>query len=242
MQGTLGGMSIGFEIPKNKSEVIEGGIRVIREVKLWEVSLVTFPAQPKATIESVKSADTTADLEEKKAIPFQNLPIAGTGKKWDVDKAVDRVRAITNSKDAPSTTYRKAFLWFDSENAELFTSYRFQIADVVDNELRAVPHAIFEIADLMSGTKGGVDLPQQDLNAIRRHLSQYYAKMDLVPPWEEQLTADPALVLSFREAAPDFQALLNEFRTGRALAAKDSDPASLAELINRISKAANLTR
>lgn len=61
-QGVLGGMSIGFEIPKGKSEVV-GGVRRIKEVKLWEVSMVTFPANPKATITSVKNEEpeVTAD-------------------------------------------------------------------------------------------------------------------------------------------------------------------------------------
>lgn len=53
--GVLGGMSIGFDIPKNKAIFDEKlGGRRIKELRLWEVSLVTFPANPKAVIHSVK--------------------------------------------------------------------------------------------------------------------------------------------------------------------------------------------
>ncbi len=48
-------MSIGFSIPKGKFEYDEKGIRHIREVKLFEFSPVTFPANESAIITGVKS-------------------------------------------------------------------------------------------------------------------------------------------------------------------------------------------
>lgn len=47
------GMSIGYETIKAD---YEGENRILQEVKLWEVSLVTFPANPAATVTTVKSA------------------------------------------------------------------------------------------------------------------------------------------------------------------------------------------
>ena len=48
-------MSIGFSIPAGKSEMSDDGIRIIREVKLFEFSPVTFPMNENAIITSVKS-------------------------------------------------------------------------------------------------------------------------------------------------------------------------------------------
>lgn len=63
-QGALSGLSIGFETVKYRWD--EGEIRVLEKVKLWEGSLVTFPANPKATVTSVKSIeDQVKDLKEK---------------------------------------------------------------------------------------------------------------------------------------------------------------------------------
>ena len=55
--GAFGGVSIGFSIPSGKSRMRQDGVREIREVKLMEVSLVTFPANTHAKIKDVKGAD-----------------------------------------------------------------------------------------------------------------------------------------------------------------------------------------
>jgi len=52
----LNGLSIGF-MSKQWEYDAEKGIRTLTEVDLWEVSLVTFPANPKARITSVKAGD-----------------------------------------------------------------------------------------------------------------------------------------------------------------------------------------
>ena len=39
-------------------------IRVLKEIDLWEVSLVTFPANPKALIDDLKSIKTIRDVED----------------------------------------------------------------------------------------------------------------------------------------------------------------------------------
>jgi HK97 family phage prohead protease len=61
--GALGGMSIGFSIPNKASDGNaatvwdeERQVQIIREVRLWEYSLVTFPANEAATIDNVKAA------------------------------------------------------------------------------------------------------------------------------------------------------------------------------------------
>jgi HK97 family phage prohead protease len=52
--GALSGLSIGFRTLKSKLDE-ESGIRTLTEVELWEVSLVTFPANDAARITGVKS-------------------------------------------------------------------------------------------------------------------------------------------------------------------------------------------
>ena len=39
-------------------------IRVLKEIDLWEISLVTFPANPKALVDDVKSIQTIRDVED----------------------------------------------------------------------------------------------------------------------------------------------------------------------------------
>ena len=54
--GALGGMSIGFRTVKDRYDR-DKGARVIEEVDLLEVSLVSIPANPSAKIEAVKMFD-----------------------------------------------------------------------------------------------------------------------------------------------------------------------------------------
>jgi HK97 family phage prohead protease len=64
--GVIKGLSIGFEAVRKQ---MEEGVRRLKEVKLWEGSIVTFPALPIAQIATVKSengevkADFTAELQ-----------------------------------------------------------------------------------------------------------------------------------------------------------------------------------
>lgn len=53
-EGELDGLSIGFRTLKSKMDE-ETGIRTLTEIRLYEVSLVTFPANDPARVTSVKS-------------------------------------------------------------------------------------------------------------------------------------------------------------------------------------------
>lgn len=57
--GALNGLSIGF-MTKEAEYDRETGVRTVTEVDLWEVSVVTFPANPKARTTTVKAADVAA--------------------------------------------------------------------------------------------------------------------------------------------------------------------------------------
>ncbi len=65
-QGAIKGLSIGFDI---RADRWEGGVRVIEEIDLWEVSIVTWPANPLANITQAKSmTDTLAELRAKATV------------------------------------------------------------------------------------------------------------------------------------------------------------------------------
>lgn len=58
--GVLDGLSIGYRTRKSFNE---GNVRVLKEIDLLEVSLVTFPMNPLATVTGMKSEFTERDLE-----------------------------------------------------------------------------------------------------------------------------------------------------------------------------------
>jgi HK97 family phage prohead protease len=61
---TIAGMSIGYDILPGGASMKESGIRELTALKLWEISVVLFAMNPKATIDSVKTiVRSRADLE-----------------------------------------------------------------------------------------------------------------------------------------------------------------------------------
>lgn len=56
-RGAMNGLSIGFLMGQKDFEIAEGGGRVIKNVDLKEVSVVTFPCEDKARVSAVKAED-----------------------------------------------------------------------------------------------------------------------------------------------------------------------------------------
>lgn len=55
--GALRGLSIGYDVPPGGAEFDRAAnVTRLRAIDLWETSIVTFPANPQATVESVKAA------------------------------------------------------------------------------------------------------------------------------------------------------------------------------------------
>jgi len=63
-QKAVAGLSIGFSI--NSSDYNKEGSRVISDVELREISIVTFPANQHAEIQCIKEIDVTDSLLEQK--------------------------------------------------------------------------------------------------------------------------------------------------------------------------------
>jgi len=115
---------------------------------------------------------------------FQDLPLADRGRQWDSAAADKRVRKWADAQDEPNAKYRDAHVWYDSASKDNFTAYKLLIADVVGGRLVAVPHGIMAAGNVMQGARGGVDLPQSDIDRVKSHLGKYYEKMGEEAPWQ----------------------------------------------------------
>lgn len=81
-QGVLTDMSIGYSV---KDFDIKDGIRELKEIELWEISVVSEPANPKAKITAVKSINELKDIITKKSDLEKVLREAGFSRasaKW----------------------------------------------------------------------------------------------------------------------------------------------------------------
>lgn len=173
-QGVLTDLSIGFSAEKYVKDEINK-IRTINKAILWEGSIVDEPMNPKANITSVKTAT-----------PYQNLPLADDTRPWDSTAARGRVRQFTDSTESPSSDYKKAFFYYDSENVDNFGAYKLPYADIIDGELKAVPRGVFAAAGALQGARGGVNIPESDRSAIETNINKYYKKMGRESPFDEK--------------------------------------------------------
>jgi hypothetical protein len=115
---------------------------------------------------------------------FQDLPLADRDREWDGDAAEKRVRRWADAEDEPNEKYRDAHVWYDAESKDNFTAYKLLIADVVDGKLCAVPRGVMAAGNVMQGGRGGVDLPESDVDRVKSHLAKYYKKMGEEAPWD----------------------------------------------------------
>jgi hypothetical protein len=116
--------------------------------------------------------------------PFQDLPLADRDREWDGDTAEARVRRWADAEDGPNAKYRDAHVWYDADQKDNFGSYKLLVADVIDGRLTAVPRGVMAAGAVMQGARGGVDLPEKDIDRVKSHLAKYYAKMNDTAPWE----------------------------------------------------------
>jgi len=98
--GALNGLSIGF---MSKKWSYEGELRILDEVDLWEVSMVTFPANEAARITSVKSADEVSAPKDAERI----LREAGFSKS-DATAFVSRVMRMGEERSDSANSTAKA--------------------------------------------------------------------------------------------------------------------------------------
>jgi hypothetical protein len=117
---------------------------------------------------------------------FQDLPLADRDREWDGDAAEKRVRKWAGAEEKPNEKYRNAHVWYDSDKKDNFTAYKLLIADVVDGELKVVPRAVMAAAAIVDGARGGINIPADEVDQVKKHLAKYYKKMGETPPWERK--------------------------------------------------------
>ncbi len=62
--GTIDAMSIGYDVLPGGAEFTEAGIRRLKALKLWEVSVLPFGMNDQARIDLVKTAGQIATIRE----------------------------------------------------------------------------------------------------------------------------------------------------------------------------------
>ncbi len=164
------------------------------KLNLFEESLNQYNELMKAWFNEmiemgIKSYKNNTFSDVKSIVSYQDLSLAEEDRQWDSTAAVNRLREYAGGPDKEDidwSVYRQGFLYYDPEDEENFGAYKLPIGDVIDDDLKAVPRGIFAAAAALQGARGGVDIPDEEIETAKNHLSKYYEKMDRTPPWEEK--------------------------------------------------------
>ena len=186
-EGHLKWFSIGFRTVREEYINREGKdwpLRRILEAKMYEASIVPFPADEECEIASVRSV-----------VPYQDLPLAPLDTPWDAAAARARVLEAAGGK-VDAQKFRRAFAWSDRKDPAAADSYQVQVADLVDGKLAVVPLAVLD-ADLEA-------VPAEARSAVRDHLARYLVAIR---------KGDPGAVAAW-EAGGALEALALQCRSG----------------------------
>lgn len=94
---------------------------------------------------------------------WSSMPLADESTAWSGGKAR---AALWEWADGDFRKYRKGFLWWDQSAPDQKGSYKLPIATVVDGTLTIVPRAVNAVAQVLGGARGGVDIPDDDMDAV----------------------------------------------------------------------------
>lgn len=100
----ISGLSIGYRATSwewQKDAATNDSVRLLKEVDLWEISLVTFPANESARVGDVKSLKTIRDIEEL-------LRDAGGLSRNEVKGLISKMREVLRDADAGDEEKKKA--------------------------------------------------------------------------------------------------------------------------------------
>ncbi len=232
--GAVDEYSIGYDaldVDYSKVKTPSGSERTarnLRTLKWYEYSPVLFAMNEATTTMSAKGATGATDL-----------PLADRAKAWDATGAQNRVRQWAGATDAPNAKYRSAFFWYDADAPDNFTSYKLQFADIVDGRLTAIPRGVFAVAAVLQGSRGGVDIPADDKDAVKSKVSGYYSRMrkefddeTIMPPWESKAYKDAKPWNVFKEGDKwnVYKLDADGNRTGDALGSHDNEADARAQV------------
>lgn len=124
---------------------------------------------------------------------------------WDGNKAASRVLQWATRDDGTVDPARltQAFLWRDTDaNPATLAAYKLGVADVFDTgtsrRLEIVPRAVYTVAAALQGARGGVNIPDDEQDRIRRRVDRLYERISekfgrtITPPWADDADGGPS--------------------------------------------------
>lgn len=188
--------SIGYKAIKYDWD--DSGIRHLREIKLYEVSMVPLGMNPLTQIQAVKRAvfrSATAVLQPRE------MPKADLGTTWDVKDVLGSVRG------AKQLRLMHAWVNPDSDPDDV-GAYKFA-HHLADGKV-SWQGLLAAAAEVMTNPQ----IPETDLSGVKQHLELHFKQFEKPAPWEKGASETYLDTLAF---------VLAEIKAGRVLSAANVD-------------------
>jgi HK97 family phage prohead protease len=161
--GILYQSSIGYDVPKGGAEY-KDGIRYLKEIRLWEISLVTFAANPEATVVDVKRQDANPTNKRTFIMPELKKQLKDFNSHYNDSLASDVLEDLWDVYVALGQAFRDAF----------------SIGDTPMDDMRASCTQFTEA--MMAMTQRGIDTNLKQYLADSTSGSNYYGLMSADGP------------------------------------------------------------
>lgn len=140
----------------------------------------------------LRQEDTELD-ETKGASGKTSWPLADEGTAWDSGEAHKRIMDWAGGDDPDWSKVKSVHFWYDDEKADTWGGYKLPFADVLEGSVKAVPKGVYSAAGAVQGARTPLDIPDDDVPAVKEKIEAYYHKLDKKAPWEDQEDKEDAV-------------------------------------------------
>lgn len=195
-------------------------------ITFFEDAYDAAPGEAIAPAVPAEDEDEVALVAAVRGTGWDSMPVADAGHEWDGDAAAERVAAdcgIDATDATPDDTadawscYASAFLYRDDAVDERIKgAYKLGVVDIVDGTRTLIPRAVFAVAAVLEGGRGGADIPAEVQDQLRTAVGKLYGHIntelgtEYAPTWESDEGAEnmPADIPGESEAAARRAALI----------------------------------
>lgn len=182
-RGDIDQMSFAFEVIRESWQTdVDPPVRELIEVRLWDVSLVTFPAYVDTSASVRLDPAFRAVLEERGVVPSDvSDELAPEDEPWEAPNLSD----FTDKPWAELSLAEKRriaghFAWAASMPPETYGDLKLPHHRPQDGKV--VWRGVVAAMAALMGARGGVNIPAQDRRRVYEHLARHYRQFDREPP------------------------------------------------------------
>ncbi|WP_199570538.1 phage minor head protein [Streptomyces murinus] len=131
----------------------------------------------------------TASVSGDVDLPIHDDP----DRAWDGGAAKKNILAwaTDDNGDVDPDKLGSGYLWRDDDaDPATAAAYKLPFADVIDGKLKVIAAGVYAVASVLQGGMGGVDLPDDDRDAVKARVTTLYGRIakaygddSIVPPW-----------------------------------------------------------